>query len=61
VTVNSEPVGGKLNEPQLFTPTAPTLRASVFSKLTPPATRPLTTDVPVPSTRVSATCTPVIP
>src|SRR5690349_3449445 len=51
---NSEPAGVKLNEPQLFTPTAPTLRASTFSKEAEPATRALTTEVPVPSTRTSS-------
>src|ERR1700749_1280468 len=50
VTVNSEPAGGKLNEPQLLMPTAPTLRAATFSNVAPPATRALSTEVPVPST-----------
>ncbi len=60
VRENSEPAGVKLNEPQLFTPTAPTLRASTFWKLAEPAERALTTDVPVPSTLISAKCTFVI-
>ena len=50
----------KLNEPQLLTPTAPTLRASTFSKDADPAARALTTEVPVPSTRMSLKWTPVI-
>jgi hypothetical protein len=37
VSENSEPAGVKLNEPQLLTPTAPTLRASTFSKDAEPA------------------------
>src|SRR3954462_951239 len=53
VTENSEPVGGKPNDPQLLMPTAPTLRASTFSKEADPAARALSTDVPVPSTRTS--------
>jgi hypothetical protein len=40
----------KLNEPQLFTLTAPTLRACTFSNVAPPAERALSTEVPVPST-----------
>ena len=36
----------QLNEPQLFTPAQPMLRASTFSNVAPPATRALTTDVP---------------
>src|SRR4051812_27561688 len=59
VRENSEPVGGKLNEPQLLTPTAPTLRASTFSKLADPFTRALTTEVPVPSTLTSLKWTSV--
>src|SRR5262245_38749086 len=50
---NSEPAGVKWNDPQLLTPTAPTLRASTFSKEAEPALRALTTEVPVPSTRMS--------
>src|SRR3954468_23408607 len=53
VTANSEPVGVKWNDPQLLTPTAPTLRASTFSNVAPPALRALSTEVPVPSTRTS--------
>src|SRR4051794_7890669 len=53
VSVNSEPAGVKWNDPQLLTPTAPTLRASTFAKDAEPAARALTTDVPVPSTRTS--------
>ena len=50
---NSEPAAVKWNEPQLFTPTAPTLRASTLSNVADPATRALTTEVPVPSTWMS--------
>src|SRR4051794_13184370 len=60
VRENSEPAGVKWNEPQLFTPTAPTLRASTFSKVAEPADRALTTDVPVPSTLTSLKCTLLI-
>jgi hypothetical protein len=60
ISVNSDPAGVKWNEPQLLTPTAPTLRASTFSKVAEPATRALTTEVPVPSTRSSLKCTFVI-
>src|SRR5690606_6580 len=57
-TVNSLPVAGKLKLPQLLIPTAPTPRASTFEKLAEPATRALSTEVPVPSTRMSENCTP---
>src|SRR5205823_13683162 len=57
VTVNSEPAGVKWNEPQLLMPTAPTLRASTFWNVAPPAERALSTDVPVPSTWTFAQCT----
>src|SRR3954452_8467486 len=50
---NSDPAAVKWTEPQLFTPTAPTLRASTFSNDADPADRALTTEVPVPSTRTS--------
>src|SRR5258706_15996201 len=53
VSENSEPAGVKWNVPQLLTPTAPTLRATTFWKDAPPATRALTTEVPVPSTLTS--------
>ena len=53
VSVNSEPAGVKWNEPQLLTPTAPTLRASTLANEADPAVRALTTEVPVPSTRTS--------
>src|SRR5438270_4129684 len=53
VSENSEPAGVKWNDPQLFTPTAPTLRATTFWKEADPALRALTTDVPVPSTLMS--------
>src|SRR5882724_1479097 len=60
ITENSDPAGVKWNEPQLLTPTAPTLRASTFSKEAEPAERALTTDVPVPSTLTSLKWTLVI-
>jgi hypothetical protein len=60
VIENSEPVGAKWNEPQLFTPTAPTLRATTLWNDAEPAERALTTDVPLPSTLMSAKCTFVI-
>src|ERR1700756_2333861 len=60
ISVNSDPAEVKWNEPQLLTPTAPTLRASTFSKDAEPATRALTTEVPVPSIRSSLKCTLVI-
>src|ERR1700730_2745189 len=50
VSENSEPAAVKWKDPQLFTPTAPTLRAWTFSKDADPAVRALTTEVPVPST-----------
>src|ERR1700716_700513 len=53
VTLNSEPAGVKWKEPQLLIPTAPTLRAATFRKVAPPAARALSTEVPVPSTRMS--------
>src|SRR4029077_18963773 len=53
VTENSEPAGVKWNDPQLLTPTAPTLRAATFWKVADPATRALSTEVPVPSTSMS--------
>src|ERR1700749_3966017 len=43
VSENSEPAGVKWNEPQLLTPTAPTLRASTFWNDAEPAERALTT------------------
>src|SRR5262249_41940773 len=60
VTANSEPAGVKWNEPQLLIPTAPTLRTSTFSNVAPPATRALSTDVPVPSMWTSLKWTFVI-
>src|SRR5712691_6831135 len=60
VSANSEPAGVKWNEPQLLTPTAPTLRASTFWNVADPAARPLTTEVPVPSTWTSLKWTFVI-
>src|ERR1700750_2232673 len=60
ISVNSDPAEVKWNELQLLTPTAPTLRASTFSKDAEPATRAPTTEVPVPSTRSSLKCTLVI-
>src|SRR3954471_7333383 len=60
VTVNSLPVAGKLNRPQLLMPTAPTLRASTFSKVALPPTRALSTLVPVPSILTSLKWTLVI-
>lgn len=60
VSENSEPAAVKLNDPQLLTPTAPTLRASTFSKDADPAARALTTEVPVPSTLTSLKRTFVI-
>src|SRR3981189_2955009 len=53
VSENSEPADVKWNDPQLLTPTAPTLRAPPFWKDRAPATRALTTEVPVPSTLTS--------
>jgi hypothetical protein len=53
VSENSEPAGVKWNDPQLLTPHQPTLRTSTFWKDAEPATRALTTDVPVPSTLMS--------
>ena len=50
----------KWNDPQLLTPTAPTLRASTFSNDAEPAARALTTEVPVPSTLTSLKWTFVI-
>ena len=58
--MNSEPAGVKWNEPQLLIPTAPTLRASTLENVAPPATRALTTEVPVPSTLMSLKWTFVI-
>src|SRR5215471_17180733 len=58
-TVNSD-APWKGNEPQLLMPTAPTLRASTLENDADPATRALSTDVPVPSTRTSRKCTPEI-
>ena len=55
-----EPAGVKLKEPQLLMPTAPSLRASTFSKVAFPAERALRTEVPVPSTWMSLKCTFVI-
>src|ERR1035437_6818154 len=60
ISENSEPAGVKLNDPQLLTPTAPTLRACTFWKVADPAVRALTTEVPVPSTSMSAKWTFVI-
>src|SRR3954452_22415232 len=60
VTVNSLPVGGKLNRPQLLTPTAPTFRASTFSNVALPPTRARSTLVPVPSILTSLKWTLVI-
>ena len=53
VSENSDPAAVKWKDPQLLTPTAPTLRASTFSKDADPAVRALTTEVPVPSTLMS--------
>src|SRR5215475_1952815 len=50
LTVNSDPAGVKWKEPQLLMPTAPTLRATTFWNVAPPAERALSTEVPVPST-----------
>ena len=44
VSENSEPAGVKWKDPQLLTPTAPTLRASTFSKDAAPAVRALGRD-----------------
>src|ERR1700694_2169783 len=53
VTRNSKPADVKWKEPQLLMPTAPTLRATTFWNVAPPATRALSTDVPLPSTWTS--------
>src|SRR5579859_253631 len=60
VSENSDPAAVKLNEPQLLTPTAPTLRATTFWNVALPADRALTTSVPVPSTLMSLKWTFVI-